>query len=78
MVYPVSCTAGCYVTVITLFIKKSWGGPSKFCPLVVHCWADLQSVRGFRYYDNIAPHVKCQRVLVIKLYAWLDSYYIVR
>ena len=22
MVYPVLCTAGCYVTVITLFIKK--------------------------------------------------------
>ena len=22
------------------------------CPLVVHCWADLQSVHGFRCYDN--------------------------
>ena len=35
------------------------------CPIVVHCWADLQSVHGFRYYDNIAP--KCQRVLVLAL-----------
>jgi len=26
------------------------------CPLVVHCWADLQSVHGFRCYDNI--HVR--------------------
>jgi len=25
------------------------------CPLVVHCWADLQSVHGFRCYDNIQP-----------------------
>jgi len=24
------------------------------CPLVVHCWADLQSVHGFRCCDNIA------------------------
>jgi len=24
------------------------------CPLVVHCWADLQSVHGFRCYDNSA------------------------
>jgi len=35
------------------------------CPLVAHCWADLQSVRGFSCYDNIAPNAKCQRVLVL-------------
>jgi len=35
------------------------------CPLVVHYWADLQSVRGFRCYDNTAPNAKCQRVLVL-------------
>ena len=23
------------------------------CPLVVHYWADLQSVHGLRYYGNI-------------------------
>jgi len=38
-------------------------------PLVVHYWADLQSVHGFRYYDNIALNAKCQRVLVLAL--WL-------
>jgi len=36
-------------------------------PLVVHYWADLQSVHGFRCYDNIAPNAKCQRVLVFAL-----------
>jgi len=24
-----------------------------WCPLVVHYWADLQSVHGFRCYDNM-------------------------
>jgi len=33
----------------------------------VHYWADLQSVHGFRCYDNIAPNAKCQRVLVLAL-----------
>ena len=28
-------------------------GNGRWCPLVVHCWADLQSVHGFRCYDNI-------------------------
>jgi len=32
--------------------------------LVVHYLVDLQSVHGFRCYDNIAPNAKCQRVLV--------------
>jgi len=35
------------------------------CPLVVHYWAGLQSLRGFCCYDNIAPNAKCQRVLVL-------------
>ena len=41
MVYPVSCTAGCYVTIITLFIKKvgvvrpNFGGPDSPDPPVV-------------------------------------------
>jgi len=39
-----------------------WG-----CHVVVHYWADLQSVHGFRCYDNIAPNAKCQRVLVLAL-----------
>jgi len=37
------------------------------CPVVVHCWADLQSVHGFCCYDNIVPNAKCQRVLVLAL-----------
>ena len=39
-------------------------GNGRGCPLVVHCWADLQSVHGFRCCDNMAPNAKCQRVLV--------------
>ena len=39
----------------------SWG-ESQGCPLVVHCWADLQSAHGFRCCDNMAPNAKCQRV----------------
>jgi len=37
------------------------------CPLVGHCWTDLQSVHGFRCYDNRAPNAKCQRVHVFAL-----------
>jgi len=36
-------------------------------PIVVYYWADLQSVHGFRCYDNIAPNAKCQRVRVLAL-----------
>ena len=39
----------------------SWG----MVVVVVHYWADLQWVHGFRCYDNIAPNAKCQRVLVL-------------
>jgi len=31
----------------------------------VHNWADLQSVHGFRCYDNIMSNAKCQQVLVL-------------
>ena len=33
----------------------------------MYCWANLQSVHGFRCYDNIAPNAKCQRVLVLAI-----------
>jgi len=33
----------------------------------VQFWQDLQSVHGFRRYDNIAPNAKCQRALVLAL-----------
>jgi len=42
-------------------------GNGRGCPLVVHYWADLQSVHGFRCYDNIAPNTKCQPVFVLAL-----------
>ena len=44
MVYPVSCTAVCYVTVITLFIKKvgvvhpNFGGPDPLNPQWLRPW----------------------------------------
>jgi len=37
------------------------------CPVVVHYWAELQSVHGFHCYDNIAPNAKCQWVFVLTL-----------
>jgi len=38
------------------------------CSLVVHYWVDLQSVHGFRCYDNIVlQNAKCQQVLVLAL-----------
>jgi len=40
-------------------------GNGRWCPLAVHCWADFQSVHGFRCCDSIAPNAKCQRVLVL-------------
>ena len=43
---------------------------------VVHCWADLQSVHGFRCYDNIVPNVKCQRVHVIAT-PWSCGWFII-
>ena len=35
-------------------------GNGRGCPLVVHYWADLQLVHGFRCYENVAPNAKCQ------------------
>ena len=39
----------------------------RWCPLVVHYWADLQSLHRFHCCDSIAPNVKCRRVLVLAL-----------
>ena len=47
-------------------LDVSWGN-GRGCPLVVHYWTDLQSVHGFRCYNNIAPNAKCWRVLVLAL-----------
>ena len=40
-------------------------GNGRGCSLVVHHWADLQSVHGFRCNDSTAPNAKCQRVLLV-------------
>jgi len=37
----------------------TWGN-GRGCPLVVHYWADLQFVHGFRCYNYILPNAKCQ------------------
>ena len=42
-------------------------GNGRGCRLVVHCWADLQSVHGFRCYDNI--HV-CKLIALYATYAY--------
>jgi len=44
-------------------------GDWKGCPLVVHYWADLQSVHGFPCYDNIARTGNVSECLN-SLYAW--------
>jgi len=43
----------------------TWRNGGGAPPLVMHCWADLQSVHGFRCYANTAPNAKRQRVLVL-------------
>jgi len=40
------------------------------CPLVVHYWADLQSVHGFRCCDNVSRERNVSECLFL-LYAWL-------
>jgi len=44
-------------------------GNGRACPLVVHYWADLRSVHGFRCYDNIARTRNVSECLY-SLYAW--------
>ena len=40
------------------------------CPLFVHYWADLQSVHGFRCYDNV-DRTRSVSECLYSLYAWL-------
>jgi len=47
----------------------TWGNGRR-CPLVVRYWADLQSVHGFRCFDNIARTRNVSECLY-SLYAWL-------
>jgi len=42
----------------------TWGN-GRGCSVVVHYWADLQLVHGFRCCYKIVPNVKCQQVFVL-------------
>jgi len=63
------------VIFIAFRVRHRWGemyiGHGRLCVslchLVMHYWADLQSVHGFRCYDNIALNAKCQWVLAVAL-----------
>jgi len=49
-------------------------GSGRGCPLVVHCWADLQSGHGLRCYGNITrTRNVSEYMLVLALYAWLHK-----
>ena len=48
----------------------TWGN-GRECPVVVHYWADLQSVHGFHCYDNIA-RTRNVSECSYSLYAWLS------
>jgi len=47
----------------------TWGNGRR-CPLVVHYWADLQSVHGFHCYDSMVRTRNISECLY-SLYAWL-------
>jgi len=49
-------------------------GSGRGCSLVVHCWADLQSVHGFGGYDNITrTRNVSEYMLVLALYLVVSS-----
>ena len=52
----------------------TWGN-GRECPLVVHYWADLQSLHGFRCYENRARTRNVSECLY-SLYAWLVLFFI--
>ena len=47
-------------------------GNGRGCPQVVHYWADLQSLHGFRCYDNVARTCNVSECLY-SLCAWFNS-----
>jgi len=60
------CTDFSKIQILISDLDVTWEN-GRWCPLVVHYWADVQSVHGFPCYNNIAPNMKCQRVLVLAL-----------
>jgi len=51
-------------------LDAPWGD-GRGCPLVVHCWEDLQSLHGLRCYGNIARTRNVSECLY-SFYAWLS------
>ena len=64
--YTVVVTAVC----VSVCVDVTRGNGRGY-PLVVHYWADLQSVQGFRCYDNIAPEMRDVSEYLYSLYTWL-------
>jgi len=53
-------------------LDATWeNGGGALCPLVMHYWADLQSVHGFRCYDSIGRMHNVSKYLY-SLYSWFD------
>jgi len=50
----------------------TWGNGME-CPLVVHFWADLQSMHGFRCYDDNIARTRNISECLYSLYAWFQS-----
>ena len=53
----------------------TWGN-GRGCPLVVHYWADLQSVNGLRCYGNIARTLNVSECF-FSLCAWLSKWFVI-
>jgi len=65
---PVCVSVPCRIPALCADPGVTWGN-GRECPLVVHCWADLQSVHTVRVslLRQHSAHAKCQRVLVLAL-----------
>ena len=50
----------------------SWGN-GRECPLVVHYWADLQLLHGFRYFTMTQRRTRNVSEYLCSLYAWFCS-----
>ena len=49
----------------------TWGN-GRGCPLVVHYWADLQSVHGLRCYDNITRTLVTSLLPACDMMTWYE------
>jgi len=44
------------------------------CPVTAHCWADLQSVHGFRCYDNSAEREMSANACIRSIHGLFHCY----